>query len=101
MREILRPGDGVQAPRVLTRVEPDLEDIALTVDEEPRGVVVAELVVDEGGAVESSRILKSSDVPEVDEAVIVALADWSFEPARSKGKAVAAYFTVTVNIDLR
>jgi TonB family protein len=86
---------------VLTRVDPNFEPIALTVDEEPRGVVVAELVIDEWGALESARVLKSSDVPEVDEAVLAALAEWTFEPARAKGKAVAAYLTVTVNIDLR
>ncbi|MDX1998309.1 MAG: energy transducer TonB [Thermoanaerobaculia bacterium] len=100
-REILRAGDGVDGPVVLTRVEPNFEHIALTVDEEPRGVVIAELVVDEWGAVESARVLKSSDVASVDEAVLAAVGEWTFEPARAKGKPVAAYFVVTVNVDLR
>lgn len=100
-REILRLGEGVKAPVVLKRVEPDFEHITLAVDEEPRGVVVAELVVDEWGEVESSRVLKSSDVPAIDEAVLAAVAEWTFEPARAKGKPAAAYFVVTVNIDLR
>lgn len=100
-REVFRVGGKVDAPVVLNKVQPDLTHIQLDVDAKPRGVVIVEAVIDEAGLVESARVLKSSDVPEIDEAVLAALGQWTFEPATRDGEPVAAYYTANINIDTR
>jgi len=42
-----------------------------------------------------------SGSPEIDAAVIAALRQWKFRPAIRKGKPVAVYYTLAVNIDLQ
>jgi TonB family protein len=63
------------------------------------GVVLAEIVIDEAGAVSDARILRS--VPFLDEAALEAVKNWRYRPTLVNGQAVPVRATVTVNFTLR
>ena len=62
-----------------------------------QGTVVAETIVDERGSVGDLRILRS--IPPLDPAVIEAVRQWQYEPARRDG--VAVPFLVTASVEFR
>lgn len=85
--EPLRVGGKVIAPVELARVEPDCHGLP--------GVVLAELIVSESGAVEAGRVLTKVS-PEAKVAILAAVRQWRFRPATFKESPVRVYFTVTL-----
>lgn len=65
-----------------------------------QGVAIVEAIVDTEGRVTAVRILKSPGM-KMGEAAAEAIREWTFEPARQNGKAVAVYYTLTVNFSLQ
>jgi TonB family protein len=59
------------------------------------GAVIAELVIDESGAVRNVEV-KESPSPELGAAATEAIEQWSFEPATMNGEPVAVRYIVTV-----
>ncbi|MBZ5557035.1 MAG: TonB family protein [Acidobacteriia bacterium] len=60
-----------------------------------QGVVQAEIVIDETGAVSDARVVRS--VPMLDDAALKAVRQWHFDPSIVNGKAVPVRMTVSVN----
>lgn len=88
----------VQAPVVVTRVEPRYpEDYRRA---RVSGLVVLEAAVSEAGAIENVGILKSL-APGMDMAALDAVRQWKFKPATQDGKPVASLFNLTINFKLK
>jgi hypothetical protein len=92
--EPMRIGGDVSAPRVISRVEPDLPSYAGQCFEQ--GIAVFEAIVDEHGTV---RDLKLTHGPENEftRRMMDAVAKWRFEPGTHRGEPVPVIFNVTVN----
>ena len=88
----------VQAPVVVTRVEPRYpEDYRRA---RISGIVILEAAVSEAGAIENVGILKSL-APGMDMAALDAVRQWTFKPAVQDGKPVASLFNLTINFKLK
>jgi len=89
------PTDVQEAPRVARRVEPDVPD-------DLRGrahneIVIVRMLVSQSGLPSRVSLLRKSKTgPRVDEAVIAAVSQWRFSPAKRRGEAVSSWFNVGV-----
>jgi 3-phytase len=90
----LGPGDTL--PKKIRDVAPSLPGSAGDVG----GVVIAEVLINEFGHVESACVLRGLRA-DVDSLVLAAVRQWLFEPARSKGKPVPVLMTVTRDVRRR
>jgi protein TonB len=79
-------GDPDQPPRLIFQPKADYPREAFVARHE--GTVVVEALVDESGRVVRARVLES--VPPLDAAAVAAVRRWTFEPARHRGRRVAA-----------
>jgi protein TonB len=75
------------------RVEPVYPDFAARARVE--GTVILEAVIDEEGAVQSLKVLRS--VPLLDKAALTAVEQWRYSPVMLNGRPVRAILTVTVS----
>jgi len=91
-------GGDVQAPVVLSQIEPDYPEAARRAHKD--GMVILEAVITAGGAVDDVRILRSAN-PLLDAAAERAVRQWRYKPATLNGRAVSVYLTVTVTFGLR
>jgi protein TonB len=64
-----------------------------------QGVAIVQAILDTDGRVTSVRVLRSPGMG-MGEAAAEAIRGWLFEPARLNGRAVAVYYTLTVNFSL-
>jgi protein TonB len=87
----------VRAPRLVKRVEPEYSELAKAARIE--GTVILEATTDILGRVTAVRILQS--VPLLDEAAVVAVKQWLYEPLMVNGRPRPVTFTVTVRFVLR
>lgn len=62
------------------------------------GVVIAEVMIDEGGNVASANILRS--VAGLDQAALEAVRQWKYQPTTLNGQPVKTMATVTINFTL-
>jgi protein TonB len=92
----VRLHSGIEAPRKIVDVAPAYPVLARTAG--IQGIVILEVVIDDRGAVMSSRVLRS--VALLDQAALDAVNRWRFEPARLNGEAIPVVMTVTVNFRL-
>ena len=84
-----------EAPRVASRVEPDVpEDLRARTRNEI--VIVRMLVSQSGQPSRVSLLRKSKTGPRVDEAVLAAVSQWKFSPAKRRGAAVSSWFNIGV-----
>jgi periplasmic protein TonB len=88
---------GVQAPRKIVDVAPRYPTLARDIRIE--GTVILDVIIDEHGAVTSTRVLKS--IAFLDQAAIDAVRQWKFTPARLNGEAIPIVMTVTVTFRLQ
>jgi protein TonB len=96
-RPFFQPTDVNEAPRVATRVEPQLpEEVrSLAVDD----VVILRLLVSETGQPSQVSVLRRSRVGRpLDDAVVAAVNQWTFAPARRRGEAVSSWYNVGVPV---
>jgi protein TonB len=88
---------GIQAPRKTVDVAPRYP--ALARETRVEGTVILDVIIDERGAVTSTRVLKS--VALLDQAAIDAVQQWKFTPARLNGETIPIVMTVTVTFRLQ
>ncbi len=92
------------------KVEGDLKPPRMTKEAKPvypeaarqagvEGLVILGARIDTAGKVKDVKILRS--VPELDQAAIVAVKQWEYEPLIIRGKPVEAVFTVTVRFKMK
>jgi protein TonB len=91
----IRVGGQVSEPAVLVRVPPDYPEIAARA--QIHGVVILEALVDEDGAVQEVRVLRS--VKFLDQPAIAALKQWRYTPLMLNGEPQP--FVLTVSLTFR
>lgn len=91
-----RAGQGVREPRKIVDVAPIYPEIARRA--KVQGAVILEAVIDESGAVDRIRVLRSS--PLLDAAAIDAVSRWRYTPTLLNGTPVAVLMTITINFTL-
>jgi len=89
----VRVGGNVRPPVLVHRVEPMYPDFAARARVE--GTVILEAVIDEQGAVQSLKVLRS--VPLLDKAALTAVEQWRYSPVMLNGRPVQAILTVTLS----
>ncbi len=94
---VYRIGDGVSAPRLLRRVEPEYSDEARKA--RWQGTVVLAVEVWPDGRAHNIRILQALGLG-LDERAVEAVEQWRFEPGRKGGEPVKVRAQVEVNFRL-
>jgi protein TonB len=94
-REAVR--SGIRSPTRTRHVNPVYPEGAR--QDRIEGVVVLELLIDEGGSVEDARVLRSIRL--LDQAAIEAVRQWRFTPSFRHDQPVKVVLTVSVNFELR
>jgi TonB family protein len=86
-----------ESPRIATRVEPQLPD---ELRARPLGeIVIVRVLVSQGGHPSRISLLRRSKTgPRLDNAVITAVNQWTFSPARKRGQAVSCWFNFGVPV---
>jgi protein TonB len=86
-----------ESPRIATRVEPQLPD---ELRAGPLGeIVIVRVLVSQGGHPSRISLLRRSRTgPRLDNAVITAVNQWTFSPARKRGQAVSCWFNFGVPV---
>jgi protein TonB len=92
----VRVGGDIEAPTLVHRVDPEYPSIA--VGGKIEGMVILEATVDERGAVEDVRVLRSH--PLLDRAAVDAVKQWRYKPLQLNGQATPFILTVTVSFNL-
>jgi periplasmic protein TonB len=95
--QIFRVGQGVREPRRISGASPEYPALARSA--RVQGVVILEAVINDRGAIERVRVLKS--VPLLDSAAIAAVKDWRYTPTLLNGVPVSVLMTITVNFTLQ
>lgn len=96
--KIYKIADGVKAPRLITKIEPDYTEEAR--DAKVSGTATLKIIIGSDGDVQKAEIAQSLD-PGLDANAIDAVTRWKFEPATLDGKPVAVSATVEVNFRLQ
>ncbi len=94
---VYRIGNGVSAPRVISKIEPRYSEEARLAGLE--GTVVLSLVVDEAGLPKNIKALKGLGLG-LDEKAIEAVQAWRFAPGQKEGNPVPILATIQVNFRL-
>jgi TonB family protein len=94
---LFEPGDVDELPRVATRVEPQLpDDLAKRF---PKDVVVVRVLVSQSGhPFRVSLLRRSLGGRSLDDAIVGAVSQWTFSPARKRGEAVSCWMNFGVPI---
>lgn len=92
-----RVGGDVQAPALITRVEPEYPGVAVA--GKISGTVILEATVDETGSVTDVNVLRS--IVLLDKAAIKAVKQWKYQPLVLNGQRVPFILVVTVTFSLR
>jgi TonB family protein len=86
-----------ELPHVATRVEPQLPDELRT--RPLNDVIIVRALVSQGGHPSHISLLRRSKAgPRLDNAVIAAVNQWTFSPARRRGEAVSCWFNFGVPV---
>ncbi len=94
----MRVGGEVIEPREISRVQPQYPEAARKA--RIQGIVVLEAVITKSGSVDSVRVLRPVN-PLLDQAAMLAVKGWQYEPATLKGVPVPVYLTVTCTFKLQ
>ena len=89
------PTDVNEPPRVASRVDPDVpDDLRGRAGQE---IVIVRMLVSQSGRPSRVTLLRRSKTgPRVDDAVIAAVNQWTFSPAKRRGAAVSSWFNIGV-----
>ena len=94
----VRIGGQIQAPALITRVEPVYPPIAVSAQVE--GIVILEALVGREGAVEEVKVLRSVH-PVLDREAEVAVKQWRYSPLVLNGTRERFVLTVTLSFNLQ
>lgn len=88
--------DVTETPHVVSRVEPQVPDVLRgSVNE----IVVVRVLVSQVGHPSLVRLLRGSRTgPVLDDAVVSAVSQWTFSPARRRGEAVSCWYHIGVPV---
>lgn len=92
----VRLGGEISAPKLAYRVEPEYPQLAVAAQME--GTVILEATVDETGAVQDAKVLRSRGI--LDAAALEAVQQWRYEPLMLNGRPTPFVLTVTVSFSL-
>ena len=94
---MFEPADVDETPRIATRVEPQLTDDI--VKHFPNDVVVVRVLVSQSGHPFRISLLRHSlGGRSLDDAVVAAVSQWTFSPARKRGEAVSCWMNIGVPV---
>jgi len=93
----LHIGDGVTAPQVLHKAEPEYTELARTA--KYQGTVVLAVEIDSSGVARNIRIAKGLGLG-LGENAVAAIRQWQFQPAIKDGAPVTVQATIEVNFRL-
>jgi protein TonB len=93
----LRVGGNIRQPQKIKDVRPQYPPEAQQA--RVQGVVILEVLIDEGGRVSDARVLRS--LPMLDAPAIEAVRQWEFTPTLLNGRAVPVIMTATVQFTLQ
>jgi TonB family protein len=94
---VFGPTDVTESPRIVSRVEPKVPPQLR--HQSMDDVVVVRLLVSQIGEPSRVSVLRHAKLgAPMDDAVIAAINQWTFSPARKKGEAVSSWFNVGVPI---
>ena len=97
----LRAGNGIHAPTVKRKVQPQFPESARVQMGHGHYVrVIVEATISKQGCVRNLRLLRQSPYPDLNTAALVALAQWRFAPAWVAGEPVDVRFNLTVNFQI-
>ena len=86
-----------ETPRVATRVEPQVPDELR--DRQLNEVVIVRVLVTQSGHPSLVNLLRQSKAgPSLDDAIVAAVKQWTFVPAKKRGAAVSCWFHVGVPV---
>jgi protein TonB len=95
-REPVHVGGEIRPPVLLQRVEPSYPDLALRAHVE--GTVILEAIIDERGAVQRVKVLRS--IALLDKAAIDAVEQWRYSPVILNGTPVPVILTVVLSFKI-
>jgi len=91
-------GDGVTAPVVKRKVEPQFPEAARRqMGAGHYVIVVVQATISKEGCVRNLRLVQQAPFADLNTAALIALAQWRFEPGRSGGVPVDVLFNLTIN----
>jgi len=96
--DVYRVGNGVTAPRIVFKVDPQYSIQAREL--RYQGTVVLEAIIQKDGTVQVIRVVRSLGFG-LDERAIEALAQWRFEPATRFAEPVPVAVNIEINFNLR
>jgi TonB family protein len=96
-RPVFRVGNGVTAPRVQYKVEPEYTPEAR--DAKIQGTVVLSVEISPEGVAQNVRVEESLD-PGLDQKAMDAVKQWRFQPGTKDGEAVTVQATIEINFRL-
>jgi len=96
--ERVRPGSGVEPPRLIERIEPDYPSLAARARHEC--TVILEAVIGKDGAVVDANVLRRCSFG-LNESALAAVSQWRYTPTLLNGRPVEVIVTVTVRYLLR
>jgi TonB family protein len=95
MGRFFEPSDVDESPRIATRVEPRLPADLPT--RRLSDVVVVRVLVSQGGQpFRVSLLRRSKQGRSLDDAVVAAVTQWTFSPAKKRGEAVSCWYNIGV-----
>jgi periplasmic protein TonB len=97
-KQPVRIGGQINSPAIVKRVEPKYPDIAAAA--KLSGLVILEALVNESGAVESIKTLRSPSVF-LEKAAVEALKEWRYSPLVLDGVPMSFILTVTFNFSVQ
>ena len=95
--QTLRVGQGVREPKRIAGAPPEYPALARSA--RVQGTVILEAVINEDGAIERMKVLKS--IPLLNAAAIAAVKEWRYTPTLLNGVPVSVLMTITVNFSLQ
>jgi protein TonB len=95
--KIVRVGQGVREPRRIAGGPPEYPLMARAAH--VQGTVILEAVINDHGAIERVRVLKSERL--LDAAAIAAVQNWRYTPTLLNGVPVSVLMTITINFTLQ
>jgi periplasmic protein TonB len=97
VQKIVRVGPGIREPRRVAGGPPAYPLMARNA--RVQGTVILEAVINDRGAIERVRVLRS--VPLLDAAAIAAVQNWRYTPTLLNGVPVSVLMTITINFTLQ
>jgi TonB family protein len=91
--EAAQPGSFDEPPKLIKQTQPKYPRWAF--DQRIQGIVNLQIVIDGSGRVAAWKIVRS--IPSLDAAAVACVRQWSFSPARAKGRPVATMASAPVS----